>query len=237
MFTRLRLPINAGRTPRLRNASGKDMKTHGVTTMKFKMGNTIFTHDFIVCDDLVRPIIIGRDLMVNNYIGIIWKRQGTKKVTQDDRVVIEVEEPVRGKILLMMRKIAIPPRHYAEFNLECDELEGRFEIKPEPFLQQKEPNLWMDSFVMYNVQEDKGKININEEREPNKQIVGEDSEDVGISERTINKARDKQMNKETKMVHIPDCGFNLSYVNHSYIPKGKVIAFAEKEKDGTGCCS
>ena len=111
MFTRLRLPMNAGRTPRLRNASEKDMKTHGVTTVKFKMGNTIFTQDFIVCDDLVRPIIIGRDFMVNNYVGIIWTRQGTKKVTQDDRVVIEMEKPARGKTLLMMRKIAIPTRH------------------------------------------------------------------------------------------------------------------------------
>ena len=61
-------------------------------------------------------------------------RQGTKKVTQDDGVVIEVEEPVRGKTLLTMRKTAISPRHYAKFELEYDELEGRFEIKPEPFL-------------------------------------------------------------------------------------------------------
>ena len=104
MFTRLRLSINTGRTPKLRNASGKDMKTHGVTTVKFKMGNTIFTQDFVVCDDLVRPIIIGRDFTVNNYyIGIIWMRQGTKKVIQDNRVVIEVEEPAREKTLLTMR--------------------------------------------------------------------------------------------------------------------------------------
>ena len=67
--------------------------------------------------------------------------------------------------------------------MECDELEGRFEIKPEPFLQQKEPDLWMDSFVIYNVPEDKGEININKEREPRKQTVGEDSEDLEISER------------------------------------------------------
>ena len=44
------------------------MKTHGVTTVKFKMGNTIFTQDFVVCDNLVRPIIIGRDFTGNNYI-------------------------------------------------------------------------------------------------------------------------------------------------------------------------
>ena len=32
-------------------------------------------------------------------------------------------------------------------------------------------------------------------------------------------------------VHIPYCAFNLSYVNHSYIPEGRVVVFAEKEKD------
>ena len=89
----------------------------------------------------------------------------------------------------------------------------------------------MDSFVIYNVPEDKGKINLNEESEPHKQTVSEDNEDTEISERTINKTRDRQMNKETKKVCIPYCVFNLSYVNHSYIPKGRVIAFSEKEKD------
>ena len=82
MFTRLRPSMNTGRAPKLRNASGKDIRTHGVTTVKFKMGNTIFTQDFVVCDDLVRPIIIRRDFTVNNYIDIIGMRQGTKKVTR-----------------------------------------------------------------------------------------------------------------------------------------------------------
>ena len=70
---------------------------------------------------------------------------------QDDKVVIEVEEPARGKTLSTKRRVVIPPRQYAILELECDELQGRFEIKPEPFLQQREPNLWMDNFVIYNV--------------------------------------------------------------------------------------
>ena len=37
--------------------------------------------------------------------------------------------------------------------------------------------------------------------------------------------------KETKRVCILYCIFNLGYVNHSYIPKGRLIAFAEKEKE------
>ena len=126
MLAKLKLSINAGKTPKLRNASGKDMKTHGVMTDKIKMGNTIFVQDFVVCEDLVRPIIIGTDFTVSNFIGVIWTRQGMKKVMQDDRVVIEVEEPVRGKILSTTRRVAIPLRQHAILELECDELQGRF---------------------------------------------------------------------------------------------------------------
>ena len=41
-------------TTKLRNASGRDIKIHGVTTTKFKMGNTIFTQEFVVCENLLR---------------------------------------------------------------------------------------------------------------------------------------------------------------------------------------
>ena len=221
MFARLKLSINAGRIPKLRNASGKDMKAHGMMTVKFKMGNTIFVQDFIVCEDLVRSIILCRDFSVSNLIGITWMKQGTKKVTQDDRVVIEVKEPARGKTLSMMRRIAIPPRQYAQFELECDELESEFKIKSEPFLQQREPNLWMDSFVIYNVPKDKKEVDMNKEsKKCETPIRNEDLETVNNETR-----------KETKRVCIPYCIFNLSYVNHSYIPKGRVIAFAEREKE------
>ena len=141
------------------------MKTHGEMTAKFKMGNTIFVQDFVVCEDLVRPIIIGRDFTVNNLIGFIWMRQGMKKVTQD-KIVIEVEEPVSGKTLSTTKRVVIPPRQYAILELECDELQGRFEIKPDPFLQQREPNLWIDNFVIYNVPEEG---DMNEESDMNEE--------------------------------------------------------------------
>ena len=151
MFARLKLPLNVAKAPKLRNASGRDIKTHGVMTTKFKMGNTIFIQEFVVCDNLVRPIIIGRDFTVNNFIGIAWTRQGKKKITKDDKIVIEIEEPTRKKTLTMTRKVTIPPRSYAVFDVEGEEWEGKYEIRPNPFLKQREPNLWMDNFMLYNV--------------------------------------------------------------------------------------
>ena len=219
MFSRLKLSVNKGKTSKLRNASGKDMKTHGTTTAKFKMGNTIFTQEFVICDELVRPIIIGRDFTVSNFIGIIRTKLGTKKVTQDDRVVIEVKEPARGETLLVTRRIAIPPRHYVKIELECDELQGKFGNKPELFLQQKEPNLWMDNFVVY-IPKDKGEVNLNEEKKPHDHSTNGNKDSRETSEESTSEIPDETTIGEERKVCIPYCIFNFIYINHSYILKG-----------------
>ena len=44
LFGRLELSLNALKVPKLRNASGRDMVTHGVMTVNFQMGKyNIFT--------------------------------------------------------------------------------------------------------------------------------------------------------------------------------------------------
>ena len=118
------------------------------------------------------------------------------------------------------------------FNLECEELEGKYEIKPNPLLTQGEPNIWIDNFVLYNTSEDKK----NEEEQmktdmPHWEVtkdtkggITEDSEDRISSEGSMEERR------EPKKVCVPYCIYNLSYEHHSYIPKGKVVAFPEKEE-------
>ena len=196
------------------------MKTHETKMVKFKRENTIFTQMFVMCDELVRPIIIGRDFTEKNFIGIIWTKQGTKNVTQDDRVVIKLKEPASAKTLLMTRRIAISPRHYAKIELECDELKSNFEIKPELFLQQKEPNLWMDNFFVYNVPEDKGEVNLNEEKKPHDHATNGNKDSRETSEESTSEIPDETTKAEARKVHIPYCIFNFSYVNHCYILKG-----------------
>ena len=118
------------------------------------------------------------------------------------------------------------------FDLECEELEGKYEIKPNPFLTQGEPNIWIDNFVLYNMSEDKK----NEEKQrkmdtPHQEVtkdtkgsITKDSEDRIFLEGGMEERR------EPKKVHVPYCIYNLSHEHHSYIPKGKVVAFAQKEE-------
>ena len=128
--------------------------------------------------------------------------------------------------------MAIPPRSYAVFDLECEELEGKYEIKPNPFLTQGEPNIWIDNFVLYNTSVDgkNEKVPMNMDMpcwDVTKDTEGgftEDREDMTSSE------GDTEESREPRKVHVPYCISNLSYEHHSYIPKGKVVAFAEKEE-------
>ena len=78
----------------------------------------------------------------------------------------------------------------------------------------------MNNFVIYNVPEDK-EVDVNEETKIQKAPIR--NEDL----MTIN----NEEGKEQKRVHILTCIFNLSYVNCSYILRGRVIAFAEKEME------
>ena len=195
MLMKLNLVLSTANKLRLCNASGRDMKTQGIVVVDFRLGNTNFKQEFVVCDDLVRPMILGYDFMVNQYIGVIWMRKGTQKITQDDHTVIELSETASGKVLMTMRRIAIPPRHYAAFDLECDLQEGKFDIKPDPYLQQQEPNLWMDSFILYNTP-------CKDHDDAKKEDIGDFTEEVEITSQRRPKSRRVKILQETQKMQI-----------------------------------
>ena len=138
---------------------------------------------------------------------------------------------MRQKTLISTRKVAIPPRSYAVFDLECEELEGKYEIKPNPFLTQGEPNIWIDNFVLYNTSVDKKneeeQMKMNMPHQVTKDTKGSITKD---SEDKISLEGGMEESREPEKVRVPYCIYNLSYDHHSYIPKRKVVAFAEKEE-------
>ena len=114
-----------------------------------------------------------------------------------------MEEPARGKTLSTTRRITITPRHFAKFELECDMLEGKFEIKPEPFLQQREPNFWMDSFIIHNIQRSEDEVSENGNPEPHNQTASEDKEGDSAPENATHKEDVTCRKNDTNKVCIP----------------------------------
>ena len=78
----------------------------------------------------------------------------------------------------------------------------------------------MDNFVLFNTSEENGKY-ASTETKTHHQVT---SEDTKCDDPLV-----KHFKKEAGKVCKPYCVFNLTYENHSYIPRGRVLAFAEKE--------
>ena len=50
----------------VRSATGSNLAPIGLVNCAFVLGDTIFNCDFIVCKNLSRPLILGRDFLIQN---------------------------------------------------------------------------------------------------------------------------------------------------------------------------
>ena len=66
--------------PYIKNASGQDMGALGQVTCTFTINSQPFTQSFIVCRHMECPIILGTDFTAMNFIGVVWTREGMRKM-------------------------------------------------------------------------------------------------------------------------------------------------------------
>ena len=93
-FFNLGLDLDDKAIPHVRTASGTDMGAIGFTTLTLAINNHIFTQQFIVCRSQMRPLILGQDFCVHHCTGCDWTLHGTKRFTVNQKLVLEVEEPL-----------------------------------------------------------------------------------------------------------------------------------------------
>ena len=80
--------LDTTRIPHVVGASGESLGTRGRTKYKININGKIFYQTFIVCEHLERPIILGRDFLIQNCIGISWTKTNTHKLTQNNEVCL-----------------------------------------------------------------------------------------------------------------------------------------------------
>ena len=115
----------------------------GYTNLKFKIGTHEFNQKFLVMRNQCRGIILGRDFTIYNYIGISWTRQGTKRLTTENELIIELKETREGQALALKRSVTIPPRNIAVVQIEVEGGIPLFmETIPNDLVMEEHPNLW-----------------------------------------------------------------------------------------------
>ena len=79
-FESLKLKLTEDRCPFVVTATGTSMEPIGFTQCSFDINGRFFTQKFIVCNNQTQPIILGKDFASRNCIGVMWTKQGSRKM-------------------------------------------------------------------------------------------------------------------------------------------------------------
>ena len=52
----------------VKSATGSNLAPVGMVNYTYKLGKTKFSSEFIVCKNLTRPLILGRDFLIQNHV-------------------------------------------------------------------------------------------------------------------------------------------------------------------------
>ena len=141
MYKKLKLnDLNTSIIPHIVRASGKSLGARGKTKCKISINGKIFYQTFLVCEHLKRPIILGRDFSIQNYIGISWTKSNTRQLTQNNKV-IEYQSPSRASVSLK-RNIKEPPRSCAVVDVDINSTENiKVKVIPDQLWLSAYPNI------------------------------------------------------------------------------------------------
>ena len=121
-FDSLKLNLTKERFPLVVTATGTSMDPIGFTQCTFFINGHSFTQKFIVCANQTRPVILGKDFAARNCIGVIWTKQGSRRMVDDcNTTIMEVFEQTKDVPLSLANPIRIPPRSVVVALVECNQ--------------------------------------------------------------------------------------------------------------------
>ena len=155
MFESLKLRLTKDRCPFVITVTGTSMEPMGFTECSFDINGRVFTQKFIVCNNQTRPIILGKDFAAKNCIGVVWTKQGSRKMIDDDcKVIMEVEEQATNIPLSLTNSIRIPPHTIAVAVVECaTPLNSTMDIKADEGFLRDFPNIHVARSYVNNPQQ------------------------------------------------------------------------------------
>ena len=85
-------PVDVGF--RLRTASGALMPGMGFLTCNLQIGGETYKQQFIVCQQLTPGIILRRDFLSHNQLGITWGPEGVLQLRDKQDILVQAAEEI-----------------------------------------------------------------------------------------------------------------------------------------------
>ena len=134
----------------IRTANGQDVGVKGSLMVSFQIGTCSFTHKFIVCKGITRPLILGEDFLSRHCFKLGWTGDNKRFAEYKGEVIAIASQAVMDDRIMVSRAVRIPARHFAVVPTKCPNMfTGRVEVRPCQEFQNKFPNLYSEP-MQYN---------------------------------------------------------------------------------------
>ena len=127
----------------VRSATGSNLAPIGLVNCT--LFNTIFNCDFIVCKNLTRPLILGRDFLIQNHISVGYSENGKCILDHKQQELVASISVETKPQLSLANSMTLPGRTLAVVhvnnNLSPEQSGQLYEIEPNYLLTNEYPNL------------------------------------------------------------------------------------------------
>ena len=138
----------------VRSTTGSNLAPVGLVNCTFEIGETKFNSDFIVCRNLTRPLILGRDFLIQNHVSVRYSENGKCILDYKQQELIASLSVENKPQLSLANSMTLPGRAlaivYVNNNLKPEQSGQLYGIEPNYLLTEEYPNLYIIP-MMYNV--------------------------------------------------------------------------------------
>ena len=131
----------------VRSATGSNLSPLGIINCTFELEKTVFTNDFIVCQILTRPLILGRDFLMRNHVAVRYLKDGKCILNCHKEELIATLDITSNPQLRMTTSVLLPGRTLAVIQVNSNLVPKQsgqiYEIEPNMMLSEKYPNVYI----------------------------------------------------------------------------------------------
>ena len=111
MYETLGIDLDKGYQSIIMSSTEENMGALGKVTYTFTINGTPFTQSFIVCRHMTRHMILETDFTAMNFVGVIWTREGTRKMMHlNGKTIIELPDSTTSVQLVLAYSVKIEPQ-------------------------------------------------------------------------------------------------------------------------------
>ena len=131
----------------VRLATGSNLAPIGLVNCTFMLGDASFDFGFNVCKNLTRPLILGRDFLIQNHIAMRYSENRNCILYHQQQELVAATDVELRPHLSLANTISLPGRALAvthvNNNLSQEQSGHLYEIEPNYLLTNEYPNLYI----------------------------------------------------------------------------------------------